>query len=124
MKRLLFSCLLLATAATTATAVAPPVRPTATPPATTKIAVLFSHKTSFPQLAAIRQDLQKDGIELEYQQLAFDKNGGLLKISFHVDCRDGFAGSATSEVLTDESNFGFLRDYTSKGASAFQVGNL
>jgi hypothetical protein len=122
MKSLFFSCLLLATAANAA--VLPAAHPAATTHAATKIAVLFNHKTSFAQLATIRQELQKDGIELEYQQLEFDKNGGLLKISFHVDCRDGFAGSATSEVLTNESNFGFYRDYTSKGASAFQVGNL
>lgn len=121
MKAFLLSCLLL-----TATAAA--ALPAATPPAaraaTTKIAVLFSRKTSFAQLATIRQDLQKDNIELEYQQLEFDKNGDLLKISFHVDCRDGFAGSATSGMLTNESSFGFYRDYTAKADKAFYAGNL
>jgi hypothetical protein len=122
MKTLLLGCLLLVAAATTAAS--SPSHPLAAPHSTTKIAVLFSHKTSFAQLASIRQDLQKDGIELEYQQLEFDKDGGLLKMRFHVDCRDGFAGSATSDVLTNESSFGFYRDYTSKGAAAFRVGNL
>jgi hypothetical protein len=122
MKSLLFCGLILATSATAA--VSPTALAGISAHATTKIAVLFSHKTSFAQLASIRQDLQKDGIELEYRQLEFDKDGGLLKLSFHVDCRDGFAGSATSEVLTNESSFGFYRDYTSKGAAAFRVGNL
>jgi hypothetical protein len=120
MKALLLGCLLLTNAATEA-------RPATTPLAvssTTKIAVLFSRKTTFAQLVAIRQDLQKDNIELEYQLLEFDKNGELLKISFHVDCRDGFAGSAASGMLTSESAFGFYRDYTTKSDKAFQVGNL
>lgn len=121
MKAFLLSCLLLTSAAAVA-------RPATTPPvassATTKIAVLFSRKTTFAQLAAIRQDLQKDNIELEYQQLEFDKNGDLLKISFHVDCRDGFVGSATSDILTTESAFGFYRDYTVKTDKAFRIGNL
>jgi hypothetical protein len=120
MKALLFGGVLLATAATAA--ISPAARTFA--PSPTKIAVLFNHKTSFAQLASIRQDLQKDGIELEFQHLDFDKDGGLLKISFHVDCRDGFTGSATSEVLTNESNFGFYRDYTVKKSKAFQIGNL
>ena len=121
MKPLLLSCLLLATAATAA--VSSPSHSLAAKSAT-KVAVFFNHKTSFAQLATIRQELQKDNIELEYQQLEFDKDGGLLKMSFHVDCRDGFAGSATSDVLTNDSNFGFYRDYTSKTATAFRVGNL
>jgi hypothetical protein len=122
MKPLFLSCLLLATAATAA--VSSPSRPLAATRSTTKVAVFFNHKTSFAQLATIRQELQKDNIELEYQQLEFDKDGGLLKMTFHVDCRDGFAGSATSDVLTNDSNFGFYRDYTSKTAPAFRVGNL
>jgi hypothetical protein len=122
MKFLLISCLFLATAASAA--VPPIAQRMATRHSTTKIAVLFSRQTSFAQLATIRQDLQKDGIELEYQQLTFDKEGGLLKISFHVDCRDGFAGSATSDDLARDDSFGFYRDYTSKTASAFRVGKL
>ncbi|RZK27832.1 MAG: hypothetical protein EOO63_12560 [Hymenobacter sp.] len=90
----------------------------------TKIAVLFSKNTSFAQLAAIRQDLQKDGIELEYQALEFNEKGDLLKISFRVDCRDSFVGSATSNDLTTENSFGFCRDYTKNAAKPFQIGQL
>ena len=122
MKSLLFAGLLLASSAV-ASALAPAHPPVAVSPAT-KIAVLFSKNTSFAQLAAIRQDLQKDGIELEYQALEFDKNGALLKISFRVDCRDGFAGSATSTNLTTENSFGFYRDYTRDAKNPFKVGDL
>jgi len=122
MKSLLLSCALLATSVSAA-----PL-PTGSRPAATKaaskVAVFFNRKTSFTQLAAIRQDLTKDGIVLNYEKLEFDKNGELLKISFHVDCKDGFSGSASSESLTEDYNFGFLRDYTSNAAKPFVVGKL
>lgn len=122
MKTFLFGALLLASSASAATL--PIAYQVTAISSDTKIAVLFSKNTSFAQLAAIRQDLQKDGIELEYQALEFDKNGDLLKISFRVDCRDGFAGSATSTNLTTESSFGFYRDYTRNAAKPFQIGEL
>jgi hypothetical protein len=123
MKSLLFGGLLLASSVSAVTLPPTAHSAVAASPAT-KIAVLFSKNTSFAQLAAIRQDLQKDGIELEYQTLEFDKNGGLLKIGFRVDCRDGFAGSATSTSLTAENSFGFCRDYTRNAVKPFQVGEL
>jgi hypothetical protein len=122
MKSLLLSCALLATSVSAA-----PV-PTGSQPAavkaTSKVAVFFNRKTTFAQLAAVKQDLTKDGIVLEYEKLEFAKNGDLLKISFHVDCKDGFAGSASSESLTDDYSFGFLRDYTSNAAKPFVVGKF
>ena len=122
MKSLLLSCALL----TTSVSAAPlpnNTQFTATK-ATTKVAVFFNRKTTFAQLATIKQDLIKDGIVLNYEKLEFDQSGDLLKISFQVDCKDGFSGSATSESLTDDYSFGFLRDYTSNAAKPFVVGKF
>ena len=113
MNYLLLTCALLATAAPAG------ARPAPAPP--TKVAVFFTRQTTFTQLAAIRQDLLKDNLALEYDQLEFDKSGHLLKISFHVDCDGTTWGSATEDHLTNYYTFGFVRDYTAK---TFKIGNL
>jgi hypothetical protein len=122
MKSLLLSCALLVTSVSAA-----PLLTGSQPAATkaaSKVVVFFNRQTTFTQLATIKQDLTKDGIVLNYEKLEFAKNGDLLKISFHVDCKDSFSGSASSESLTDEYSFGFLRDYTSNAAKPFVLGKL
>lgn len=96
---------------------------THTTPAT-KVAVFFSHKTTFAQLATIKQDLLTDGITINYDRLEFDQSGKLLKISFHVNCQDGVADSATNDHLTDDSFFGFVRDFTPGVAKPLRMGNI
>ena len=85
------------------------------------VAVYFTRKTTFTQLATIKQDVLKDGIVLEYDRLEFDKDGYLAKITFHVDC-DGYTwGSATEDALADNSNFGFMRDFTPGATKTFPI---
>ena len=122
MKSLLLSCALLATSVSAAPLLTG--SQLAATKAASKVVVFFNRQTTFTQLATIKQDLTKDGIVLNYEKLEFAKNGDLLKISFHVDCKDGFSSSASSESLTDEYSFGFLRDYTSNTAKPFVLGKL
>ena len=113
MKHLLLSCALLATSASAAV-----------PPPTTKLAVYFSHRTTFDQLAQAKQSVRQDEVMLEYDQLEFDTSGHLIKISFHVEYRGKILGRAASDTLTDDSSFGFLQDFTPSAAKPFRIGDL
>lgn len=114
MNYLLLSCALLATSAPAISG----------PPPTTKLAVYFSHHTTFDQLAAAKQSVLKDELMLEYDRLEFDASGHLVEISFHVEYRGEILGRASSDHLTDDSTFGFLKDFTPGAAKPFRIGDL
>lgn len=99
--------------------------PLAQPPATTKVAVFFTSKTTFADLAAVRQDLLvKDGIVLTYDKLIFTPSGELQSIAFRVDCRDGYQGGYAADNLSAVPSIGFLRDYTAQAKTPFVVGKI
>lgn len=114
MKHLLLSCALLATSTSAAVACPP----------TTKLAVYFSHHTTFAQLATARQNVLQDDLMLEYDQLEFDTSGHLVKISFHVEYKGEILGRASNDNLTDDSLFGFFKDSTPGAAKPFRIGDL
>lgn len=89
-----------------------------------RIEVIFNRKTELNDLAKIKLDLAKKGIVLDYRKIEFDKYGDLISLYFTVDCKDGFSGSAESASLTNQSKFGFYRDYSKGVVSPFGVGNL
>ncbi|RZK33148.1 MAG: hypothetical protein EOO57_13785 [Hymenobacter sp.] len=123
MKSILLFCALLAAPGVAVQAAA--ARPLAQPPATTKVAVFFTSKTTFADLAALRQDLLvKDGIVLNYDRLIFTPSGELQSIAFRVDCRDGYQGSYEAENLSAVPSIGFLRDYTAQAKAPFVVGKI
>ena len=122
MKSLLFSCILLATSASAAPL--PPKHQSASADIVKKVAVFFNRQTTFTQLSAIKQEVAKDGLTLEYDRLEFDKSGHLLKISFHVDCEGYTWGSATEDNVPEDYSFGFVRDFTPGATKTFQIGNF
>jgi hypothetical protein len=88
-----------------------------------RIEVIFNRKTTFEQLVKIQSDLKNQNIDLKFSKLRFDETDGLLDIKFQVDCNDGFSGSAEDNNLSNQSRFGFYRDYSSK-KSPFGTGEL
>lgn len=95
----------------------------AQPPVGKKVAVFFNRKTTFTQLATIKQQVLQDGLVLEYDRLEFDQAGYLLKISFHVESGGRTLGSATADSLPTDFSFGFVRDFTAAGEQ-FRIGNF
>lgn len=89
-----------------------------------KIEVNFDRHLEFNDLVKIKLDMSQHGIVLDYKKLEFDESGKLTVISFLVDCKDGFYGSATSSELTNQTRFGFYRDYAKDAESAFGTGGL
>jgi hypothetical protein len=49
----------------------------------------------------------------------FDQNGKLRSIDFFADFKDGFSGGANQDNLTNQSHFGFYRDYSKQAPSPF-----
>ena len=123
MKNLLLGCILSCSVASAApVAYAGPASHAEGP--SKKVAFYFSRTSTFAQLVAIKQEVAKDGILLEYDRLEFDKNGYLAKIAFHVDCEGYTWGSATDDDLPSDFSFGFFRDFTPGAKEQFRIGNL
>jgi len=89
-----------------------------------KLEIIFSSLLTFNDLVTIKNDLQSAGITLDYSKIEFDQSFKLKRISFHVDCNDGFNGFASEEILTDESRIGFYRDYSENAKSPFGIGKI
>src|SRR5687768_4220565 len=89
-----------------------------------KVEVVFNRQLNFNDLVKIKMEIADKGILLDYKRMEFDNNGKLKSISFKVDCKDGFSGSASSEELSNDSRFGFYRDYSKDAASPFGTGGL
>lgn len=88
------------------------------------VLVVFNSATTFEDLATIRSEMKSKGIVLSYLRIEFNEGGGLKEIKIKVDCKDGFSGTASSKILTPESQFGFKRDYSQNSEDPFTVGNL
>lgn len=88
------------------------------------VLVVFNSNTTFEDLARIRSEMKTKGIILSYLKIEFNEGGGLKEIKIKVDCKDGFIGTASSKILTPESQFGFKRDYSQNSEDPFTVGNL
>jgi hypothetical protein len=86
-----------------------------------RIEVLFNSSTGFTELVMIKAHLETKGIVIDYKKIEYNKAGELICISFYVDCRDGFSGSASTDNLK-EVPFGFYRDYSKDAASPFGTG--
>lgn len=89
-----------------------------------RIEVIFDRTLKFNDLVKIKLDLSEKGIVLDYNKLEFDENGGLKTIDFNVDFKDGFSGHAAKTPLTNQSKFGFFRDYAEGAVSPFGTGNI
>lgn len=89
-----------------------------------KVEAVFNRQLDFNAVVKMKLDLSERGIVVTYKSLAFDENGKLKSIDFSVDCKDGFVGGAKAENLTNQSHFGFYRDYSETAASPFGAGNF
>lgn len=89
-----------------------------------RIQVLFNQNISFTELGLIQSDCDKKGIRLTFKKIEYNEVGKLHSLSFKVDCKDGFSGSASTEHLTKDLRFGFYRDYTENTKSPFGVGAI
>jgi hypothetical protein len=87
------------------------------------VLVVFTSKMKFEDLARIKTDMNSKGISLDYLNLEFGESGELAFIKFRVEFKDGFKGSA-SKKLYSEDNFGFSRDYSENSPKPFACGNL
>ena len=93
-------------------------------PEKSKIEVVFNRHLDFNDVVKIKLDLSQKGIVINYKLLAFDENGKLKSIDFYVDCKDGFSGGASKSNLSNQSRFGFYRDYSKDANSPFGTGGL
>ena len=89
-----------------------------------RLEVNFTRHLEFSDLVKVKLDLASYGISLDYMHLEFDENNGLEAIEFKVDCNDGFSGSAKNFKVTNDSQYGFFRDYNEKIESPFGTGAL
>ena len=90
----------------------------------TRFEVIFNQNVSFTELALIQAHCQANGIALTYKKIEYDDKGLLKSLSFKVNCNDGFAGSASTDVLTKNSRFGFCRDYQQNAKTPFATGTI
>lgn len=87
-----------------------------------RIQVVFTRHLKFNDLVKIKLDMAEAGITLDYKKLEFDENGGLMAIAFVVDCNDGFSGGASNYQISNNSKFGFFRDYNEESKTPFGTG--
>ena len=86
-----------------------------------KVEIFFKPGTGFTELVMIKAHLEKKGIILDYKKIEYNEAGELVSISFYVDCRNGFSGSASTDNLK-EAPVGFYRDYSKDSPSPFGTG--
>lgn len=89
-----------------------------------RIEVFFNASAGFTELVMIKADLETKGIILDYKKIEYNKQGELISLSFSVDCRDGFSGSASTDNLKNNVRFGFYRDYSRDAKSPFGTGGI
>jgi hypothetical protein len=88
-----------------------------------RIEIAFNASTGFTELVMIKSYCEEKGITLNYKKIEYDEEGKLKSISFKVDCRDGFSGAASSQMMS-KTKFGFYRDYNPEATSPFGCGPL
>jgi len=89
-----------------------------------KVEVFFQQYHNKEILMNIKAEMASMNILLDYTHMAFDAEGRLKELSFTVDCKDGFKGSAASDNIPKDQSFGFVRDYRKDAQSAFVAGSL
>ncbi len=89
-----------------------------------KVEIIFDPSMSLAVLEKIKAGLKKEKIDLNFEKLGFNPVDGKLSfIKFHVDCHDGFKGSAEYPI-SNNKKIGFYRDYDPRAESSFGVGIL
>jgi hypothetical protein len=89
-----------------------------------KVEIVFDPSMTLAELEKIKTGLRKEKIYLNFEKLAFNPVDGKLNfIKFHVDCQDGFKGSAEYPI-SNNKKVGFYRNYDSKAKSSFGIGIL
>lgn len=86
--------------------------------------VVFSNKLRIDDLVKIKSDTKEKGILVDFLKLEFDESGKLPAKKFKVDCKDGYAVTAASKKLYQDSQFGFYRNFSNSSNDPFGIGNL
>lgn len=87
-----------------------------------KVEIVFNASMTLAVLEKIKAGLKKEKIDLDFEKLEFNPFDGKLSfIKFHVDCHDGFKGSAEYPI-SNNKKIGFYRDYSQNVESPFGVG--
>jgi len=89
-----------------------------------RIELIFNSEMKSDDLDLIQKKLAEKNITIDFTKEEYDKEGYLMKVTFEVDCNDGFSGSASSRWLTKRSNLGFYRDYRSEAIKVFGTGRI
>ena len=89
-----------------------------------KLEVNFTRHLQFNDLVKLKLDLANRGISIDYVMLEFDEYKGLEAIKFTVDCNDGFSGGGKNLMVTNDSKYGFFRDYNENAETPFGTGKL
>jgi hypothetical protein len=76
-----------------------------------KIEILFTSRMKRADLIKFKARLLKKNIQLDITQARYNASGFLTYLDFYVDCRDGFKGSAYTNISKNTKRFGFFRDY-------------
>ena len=78
------------------------------------------------ELATIKQQLKEEkNIDIDFSDSEFTARGKIKKLSFKVDCNDGFNGKAVNwSKNLDRNEVGFIRDYKTDTATPFSIGKL
>ena len=89
-----------------------------------KVEIIFDPSMTLAVLEKIKAGLKKEKIDLSFEKLEFNPVDGKLSfLKFHVDCHDGFKGSAEYPI-SNNKKIGFYRDYDPRAESSFGVGIL
>ena len=96
--------------------------PTISQPGKKKIEIIFTPKMKKADLMKLKASLLKKNIQLDITQARYNASGFLTYLDFYVDCRDGFKGSAYTNISKNTKRFGFFRDYTKDAEVPFGVG--
>lgn len=87
-----------------------------------KVEIVFNASMTLAVLEKIKAGLKKEKIDLDFEKLEFNPFDGKLSfIKFHLDCHDGFKGSAEYPI-SNNKKIGFYRDYIQNVESQFGVG--
>ena len=89
-----------------------------------KFQILFNENVGFTELVLIAEHCAEKGIILSYKIIEYNDYGKLKRLSFRVDCQDGFSGSASTDQLLNTNKFGFFRDYGEGVSIPFAVGTI
>ncbi len=87
-----------------------------------KIEVYFQRHHTQQDLNNIKEELAVMGIEIEYENVEFDRKGRLSSLGIRVNCKDGFSGTAMTSQVPEDLSFGFVRDYREGAAVPFGIG--